>query len=95
MSFDVEVQEVVTVRYATIYRRQDIETKARRSSTLSREFFTRSGYINDWSGEKRISARGHHGKMLFMESTSVREHAATWKAGSGGALERYIKITVS
>ena len=43
----------------------------------------------------RTAAVGHHGKMHFMESASVRARAATWKACSGGALELYIRITVS
>jgi len=42
-----------------------------------------------------MSWSGHHGKMHFMESASVRARAATWKAGSGGALELCIIVTVS
>jgi hypothetical protein len=42
-----------------------------------------------------MPATGHYGKMLFMESASVRARAAAWRAGSGSALELYIKITVA
>jgi len=38
---------------------------------------------------------GHYGKLFFMESAPVRARTATWKAGSGSALELYIRITVS
>jgi len=67
--------------YAAIDQWPIIETHARRSSTLSREFFTRSGQINDGSGEKRISAPGH---QLPVEG-SFRWGAAVRPArGSGG-----------
>jgi hypothetical protein len=40
---------------------------------------------------EKLSITGHYGKILFMESASVRARAATWKARSGSALELYIK----
>jgi hypothetical protein len=50
-----------------------------------------AGHMPPWN----VTEFGHHGKMLFMESASVRARSATWKAGSGGALELCIIITVS
>jgi len=45
--------------------------------------------------QARRSQTGHHGKMLFMESASVRARAATWKAGSGSVLELFITANSS